>query len=133
MEQGEGGRTGHSRMGVASFLIAILVVVATLALVVGAPLLLSQTDAIDLQNFDPANPQSIDLANPAIIALQVIGLSFIVSVLLSFVGFGLGIAGIVQRQRKRIFAVIGAISNGLVIAGVVVLILLAVAMGGAAA
>ena len=134
MEYGEGGRENrHSRMGVASFVIAILVVVATLALVVGAPLLLSQTDALDLQNFDPANPQSIDLSDPAIIALQVIGLAFIVSVLLSFVGFGLGVAGVIQRRRKRIFAVIGAVVNGLVIAGVVVLILLSVAVGGAAA
>lgn len=134
MEYGEGGRENrHSRMGIASFVLAILVVVATLALVVGAPLLLSSTDALDPQSFDPANPQSIDLSNPAIIALQVIGLAFIVSVLLSFVGFGLGIAGLIQRRRKRIFAVIGAVLNGLVIAGVVVLILLAVAVGGPAA
>ena len=130
MEHGEGGRENrHSRMGIASFVISILVVVAILALVVGAPLVLSSTDALDAQSFDPADPQSIDLSNPAIIALQVIGLGFILGVLLSFVGFGLGVAGLIQRRRKRLFAIVGAVLNGLVILGVVVLILLAVAVG----
>ena len=133
MEHGEGGRENrHSRMGIASFVISILVVVAILALVVGAPLVLSSTDALDPQSFDPADPQSIDLSNPAIIALQVIGLGFIIGVLLSFVGFGLGVAGLIQRRRKRPFAIVGAVLNGLVILGVVVLILLAVAVGGPA-
>lgn len=133
MEHGEGGRENrHSRMGIASFVISILVVVAILALVVGAPLVLSSTDALDPQSFDPADPQSIDLSNPAIIALQVIGLGFIVGVLLSFVGFGLGVAGLIQRRRKRLFAIVGAVLNGLVILGVVVLILLAIIVGGPA-
>ncbi|CAA9460432.1 MAG: hypothetical protein AVDCRST_MAG25-773 [uncultured Rubrobacteraceae bacterium] len=133
MEHGEGGRENrHSRMGIASFVISILVVVAILALVVGAPLVLSSTDALDAQSFDPADPQSIDLSNPAIIALQVIGLGFILGVLLSFVGFGLGVAGLIQRRRKRLFAIVGAVLNGLVILGVAVLILLAVAVGAPA-
>jgi hypothetical protein len=133
MEYGEGGRENrHSRMGIASFVISILVVVVILALVVGAPLLISSSEGFDPQTFDPADPQSIDLSNPTIIALQVIGLGFIVGVLLSFVGLGLGIAGVIQRRRKRLFAVIGAVLNGLVVLGVVFLILLTVAVGGAA-
>lgn len=131
MEYGEGGRENrHSRMGIASCVISILVIVATLALVVGAPLVLSSTGALDIQTFDPANPQSIDPSNPAIIALMIIGLGFILGVLLSFLGLGLGVAGLIQRRRKRLFAAVGAILNGLAVLGVVVLILLAVAMGG---
>ena len=133
MEQGEVGReNGHSRMGIASFVISILVVVAILALIVGAPLVLSSTGALDPQSFDPADPQSVDLPNRTLIALQVIGFGFIGGVLLSFVGLGLGIAGIIQRHRRKLFAIIGTVLNGLVVLGVLLLIVLAVAVGGTA-
>ena len=132
MEHGEGGRENkHSRLGIASFVIAILVVLAILALVIGGPLVISSSEGFDPQSFDPADPQSIDPSDPAIIALQVLGLGFIVGVLLSFVGLGLGIAGIIQRRRKRLFAVIGAVLNGLVVLGVIVLVVLTVALSGA--
>ncbi len=133
MEYGEVGRENrHSRMGIASFVISILVVVAILALVVGGPLLISSSEGFDPQSFDPADPQSVDLSDPAIIALQVVGLGFIVGVLLSFVGLGLGLAGVIQRRRKRLFAVIGAVLNGLVVLGVLSLVVLGVVLGGAA-
>ncbi len=133
MEYGEVGRENrHSRMGIASFVISILVVVAILALVVGGPLLISSSEGFDPQSFDPADPQSVDLSDPAVIALQVVGLGFIVGVLLSFVGLGLGLAGVIQRRRKRLFAVIGAVLNGLVVLGVLSLVVLGVVLGGAA-
>lgn len=133
MEYGEVGRENrHSRMGIASFVISILVVVAILALVVGAPLVLSSTGALDAQSFDPADPQSIDLPNETLIALQVIGFGFLGGVLLSFVGLGLGIAGMVQRRRRRLFAIIGTVLNGLVVLGVLALILLVVVAGASA-
>lgn len=133
MEHGEVAREDrHSRMGIASFVISILVALVILALVVGAPILISSSEGFDPQTFDPADPQSIDLPSSTLIALQAIGLGFILGVLLSFVGLGLGVAGLIQRRRKKIFAVIGAVLNGLVVLGVVSLILLAVAMGGVA-
>ena len=133
MEHGEVGRENkHSRMGIASFVISILVVLAILALVVGGPLLISSSESFDPQSFDPANPQSVDLSNPTLIALQVLGLGFIAGVLLSFVGLGLGVAGMVQRRRKRLFAVIGAVLNGLVVLGVIALVVLSIALAGAA-
>ncbi len=133
MEYGEVGRENrHSRMGIASFVISILVVVAILALVVGGPLLISSSEGFDPQSFDPADPQSVDLSDPAVIALQVVGLGFIVGVLLSFVGLGLWLAGVIQRRRKRLFAVIGAVLNGLVVLGVLSLVVLGVVLGGAA-
>ncbi len=131
MEHGEVGRENkHSRMGIASFVISILVAVTILALVVGGPLLISSSEGFDPQSFDPADPQSIDPSDPAIIAIQILGLGFIVGVLSSFVGLGLGIAGMVQRRRKRLFAVIGAVLNGLVVLGVIALVVLSIGLAG---
>ncbi len=133
MEYGEVGRENkHSRMGIASFVLSILVVVTILALVIGGPLLISSSEGFDPQSFDPADPQSVDMSDTAIIALQFVGLGFIVGVLLSFVGLGLGLAGVIQRRRKRLFAVIGAVLNGLVVLGVLSLVVLGVVLGGAA-
>lgn len=133
MEYGEVGRENkHSRMGIVSFVLSILVVVTILALVIGGPLLISSSEGFDPQSFDPADPQSIDPSDPAIIAIQILGLGFIVGVLLSFVGLGLGIAGMVQRRRKRLFAVIGGVLNGLVVLGIIGLVVSSIALAGAA-
>ena len=49
--------------------------------------------------------------------------------LLTVVSFGLGVAGLIQRRCKRLFAILGTILNGLVVLGVITLFVLGFALG----
>lgn len=107
---------GHSRMGIASFVIAIVAVVAIVVLFVVAGFLTAQlSQGIDFQNATPQELQQ-DLQNsPGFIGLALAGIGIFVCLLVSLVGFVLGVAGIVQGRRKRLFAILGSVFNGLVL------------------
>jgi hypothetical protein len=119
MEHGGPVRVGserenrHSRMGIASFVISILstVLVVTLfiiAAVIGAS---AFGNVQDPQSIDPQSLQD----SPALVGLAAVGLGMLASIAFYLLGLGLGVAGIIQRRRKRFFAVLGAIFNGIVL------------------
>ena len=132
MEYGGGveERQGHTKMGIASVVISILatvviVILIIIAISVATPLFEGQ---------DPAaiDPQSIQNSPEAgSLALVVVGI--LGSFLLYFLGFGLGLAGMFQRRRKRLFGILGAILNGLVLLAAVLLFVVGLVAGGAAA
>lgn len=124
-------RAGHSRMGVTSFIIAILATVAIVVLIIVTGTLTSQA----LQGIDPqgASPQEVQESlqdSQAATVLALAGVGIFVCAFLYLLGLGLGIAGLVQGQRKRIFAVLGAILNGGAILVFVVLILFGLVASG---
>ena len=123
---GTARENAHSRMGIASFVIAILATVALVALfVVGGVLAASAFQNVDPQALDPESVRS----SPAFAALALIGIGVFGCLVLHVVGLGLGIAGLIQSLRKRHFSVLGTALNGLVIFIFVVLFALGSAVG----
>ena len=133
MEYGGGGadgRLGHTRMGIASVIIAVLATVLIVILVIVAGSVATSL----FQGQDPAaiDPQSLE-NSPEATSLAIVGFGVLGSFLLYFVGLGLGVAGIFQRRKKRIFGILGAVFNGLVLLAVVMLFVVAFVVGAAGA
>lgn len=127
MEQGGAGRENrHSRMGIASFIIAILTTVLIVVLFIIA-------GVIGASVFSGADPGSIDPQSiqdsPAFAGLALVGIGFIVGIGLFLVGLVLGLIGIFQRRRKRLFAVLGTIFNGLAVLAVVAVVVIGLVVG----
>jgi hypothetical protein len=109
---GTARENAHSRMGIASFVIAILATAVLVALfVIGGVVAASAFENVDPQALDPESVQG----SPAFAALALIGIGVFGCLVLYVVGLGLGIAGLIQSLRKRLFSVLGTALNGLVI------------------
>lgn len=126
-------RSGQSRLGIASFVIAIL---TTVLLVVLLVVILNAAGQL-LGNADPQSVTPQDLQrnledNPGATGLLgVAGFGLAATPLLYVLGAALGIAGLVQKRRRRLFAVLGTVFNGLILLGLVVLILFGAVLGTA--
>ena len=127
-------RSGQSRMGIASFVIAIVTTVLIVVLFVvifnAAGRLL---EGADPQSVTPQDLQRNLEENPGPTGvLGIAGFGLAVTPLLYILGAALGIAGLVQKHRGRLFAVIGTISNALILLGLLILILFGALVGTAA-
>ena len=128
------GRSGQSRMGIASLVIAVL---TTVLLVVLFVVVFNAAGAL-LDGADPSSVTRQDLQrnlenNPgATGVLGVAGFGLAVTPLLYLLGGALGIAGLVQKRRGRLLAVLGTISNGLILLGLLVLIIFGAVLSTAA-
>lgn len=67
-----------------------------------------------------ATPGGLSENSPVII---IIGLCAILGLIACLIGIGLGIAGVLQKNRKIIFSILGLIFNATILLGVVVLII----------
>ena len=100
-------------MGITSFVIAILATAVIVILIVVTGTLTAQAlQGIDPQNVNPQELQERLQDSSAAAVLALAGLGIFVCLFLYLLGLGLGIAGLIQGQRRRIFAVLGAIFNG---------------------
>lgn len=104
----------HSGFGIASFAIAIAAALLEFVLVATAGVLEASTKG------------GIDENSPLAILL---GLAVIGGLLVALVGIGLGIAGLCQSRRKRVFAVLGMIMNPVVLFGVLGVMVLGLIAG----
>lgn len=104
----------HSRLGIASFVLAAAAGLFMFALVAVAGVI------------EVSTPGGMDEESPAAI---VIGLLFILGGLLCLAGLGLGVAGLFDGNRKRVFSVLGLTFNALTILGVLGLLALGLALG----
>lgn len=121
-------RTGHSRMGIASVVIAVLATLAIVVLIVVAGLLTASAfQGVNPENVDPEQLQRDLQDSPAAVGLGLVGAGVLVSALLYLLGLALGVAGVVQRRRKRLFAVLGLVLNGLIVLALVALTVFGVA------
>ena len=89
------GRTEHSRMGIASFVMSVVPAVLFVGLVLLVLLLASM------------QPPGADETGFGFLVLM-LGL---MTVLSELVALGLGIAGVFQRRRKRTFAFLGIVCS----------------------
>jgi len=60
---------------------------------------------------------------------MMIGLCIFGSLLVSLVALGLGISGLLHKERKQIFAILGTIFSAVIVVGTFLLVLLGLAMG----
>src|SRR3712207_3446696 len=110
----------HLRVGIASFAISVLTTVLVVILFVAASVIGASAfgDVEDPQSMDPQSLQD----SPVLAGLALVGLGFLACTALYLLGLALGVAGIVQRRRQRLFAVLGTVFNGLIVLVVVALI-----------
>jgi hypothetical protein len=117
-------------MGVTSFIIAILVTVVIVVLfIVAGPLTAQALQGIDSQNPNPQELQERLQDSPAATWLALASIGIFVCLFLYLLGLGLGVAGLVQSQRRRLFAALGAIFNGGAVLVFVVLTLFGLVAG----
>jgi hypothetical protein len=124
-------RSGQSRLGIASSVIAILTTILFVVLLVvvfnAAGRLLGGADP---QGVTPQDLQRNLEQNPGTTGvLGVAGFGLAATPLLYLLGAALGIAGLVQKHRGRLYAVLGTVSNGLIFLGLLVLVLFLVVVG----
>jgi hypothetical protein len=89
----EGQRSGHSLLGISSFVLSLLSIGAlVLAFIVAAAL-------------EASSPGSVSGGTG--VAAILLGLVMTLMSLGALVSIGLGVAGVIQNQKKRVFAVLG--------------------------
>ena len=103
----------HSGVGIASFIIAIVAGMTAFSLIVIAGVMEATT------------PGGMDEDAPQVI---LVGLGIFGAVALGMLGAGLGVAGLVQTDRLRTFAVLGLIFNMLVVLGLGGLVVIGLTM-----
>jgi len=108
------GPLRHSGLGIASFMLAIGAGLTLGILIVVAAVL------------EASQPGAMGPDSPGAVA---VGAVVCITLLLTMIGLILGIAGVCQKHRKTVFAVIGIVLNGLVLLGAGCLALIAVASG----
>jgi len=99
----------HSGLGIASFVIATLVGIAMFAAFVVAGMM------------EVSTPGGIDESSLSAVLL---GLLMIGLMIVDLVAVGLGIGGLVQKDRKKVFAVLGTVFSVATIVGTVLLIII---------
>ena len=99
----------HSGIGIASFILSLLIGVLLFMVVMFAGYM------------EVTTPGGISEESVSAIML---GLVIIGLLLLELVAFGLGIGGLFQKDRKKLFAILGTIFSGLAILGVVALMII---------
>ncbi len=104
----------HSGLGVASFIISMLGGPGMFLMLVVAGVLAASVPG-----------GKMDESSPAAVGL---GLVLIGGIAFALVGVGLGIAGVAQKGRKKLFAVLGLVFNSLIVLGVAALMVIGMAM-----
>jgi hypothetical protein len=100
----------HSKLGVASFIISVVSAIALLVIIILAAYFVSQ---------------SMDENSIEMIA---VGLFMFLFIGISCVALGLGIAGLVQKNVNKIFAILGTIFSAVSVLGMIALITLGLSM-----
>ena len=114
----------HSGLGIASMIIGIISMLMGIIGMVFAVYAIAQHPEIEhIQPGDQPPPELIGIMMAFV--CPICG-----GVVMSIVGLILGIIGLVQTARLKLFAIIGTILNGLVVGGVLLLMLIGLVAGG---
>ncbi len=104
----------HSGVGIASFIMSILLGIFMFLLIAIAGLMAAEAGgAMDEESMGAV----------------ILGLFLLAALGLEVVAIILGIVGMFQKQRKKVFAILGIVFSGLTLVGVVFLIIVGLAMG----
>src|SRR5262249_14243521 len=102
----------HSGLGIASFVIAVTVGLLEFVLLAIAGVL------------EVTTPGGIDENSPVAVVL---GLTLLAGLLVNILGIGLGIAGLCESYRKKLFAVLGVVIGAVVLFGVLLVMAIGLA------
>ena len=105
----------HSGLGMASFVISIAQSIGTFVIFVAAGITGAGAEK------SGKNTE---------VAFMVIGFLIIGAIFIHLVGLALGIAGAVQKQRKKLFAVLGLVFNALAVIFIALLMTIGILAGG---
>ena len=105
----------HSGLGITSFIISLVMALIAFIIIIIAGVM------------EASSPGGIDESSAAA-AAAVVGLLIIGCLLVQLVALGLGIAGLIQKNRKKIFAVLGTVFSGMTLVGVGFLMLVGMMM-----
>ena len=94
----------HSGIGVASFVISIVMALTGFGLIAIAGVI------------EVTTPGGMDESSAIAV---VIGLSIFGCILVDLVALGLGIGGLIQKNRSKIFSILGTIFSALTIIGII--------------
>ncbi|MFA5423491.1 MAG: hypothetical protein WC374_06490 [Phycisphaerae bacterium] len=101
----------HSGLGIASFVLAIVAFLIMFVLVVMAGVMTTVAGG----RMDEQSPQAV-----------VVGCSMILTAMLYILGIGLAIGGLCQRNRYKIFSILGLVLNIVFILGIAMLMLIGI-------
>lgn len=104
----------HSGLGIASFITSI---------VSGILIFL---DIVIAGVMEATTPGGVDEASAGAI---IVGLFLFAFLGAAFVGLGLGIGGLLQKERKKIFAILGTVFSVISLLATIFIIILGLAMG----
>jgi len=104
----------HSGLGIASFISSINSGISLFLIFVVAGVM------------ETSSPGGMDEESPAAI---VAGLGMLAFLFVALIALGLGIAGIIQKDRKKLFAVLGTVFSACAFLGTLFLVLIGLAMG----
>jgi len=110
----QSGALKHSGLGIASFLTAICLGFALIALIAVAGVV------------EASNPGGMD--GESATALM-IGLGIFAIIGLSFIGLALGFVGVFAANRSKVFAILGVVFNGLLLLAIGALFVIGTAAG----
>ena len=124
----------HSRLGIWSFILAIL---ATLVIVVAFIVIFTLgaelAGGANPQGLSPQDLQSnLEDSPGTAAAVLAAGIGLLASPILYLLGAVLGIAGLIQGRRKRLFAIIGTTLNGLAFLAIAGLFIVSLGFSAAA-
>ena len=104
----------HAGLGIASFIISMVAGLLVFIVIVIAGVMEAST------------PGGIDETSAGAV---MVGLFLFLFIGMALVALGLGIAGLLQKQRKKIFAVLGTVFSSVTLVGTAFIMLLGLAMG----
>lgn len=104
----------HSGLGIASFIFSIVAGILIFLLFIAAGVMQVST------------PGGVDEKSAAAV---IIGLLIFAFLFLCLVALGLGIAGLIQKDRKKLFATLGTIFSTVILVGTISLIFIGMSMG----
>ncbi len=104
----------HSGLGIASFITgtAAMVLMFLLLVVAGA--------------LEASTPGGMDEQSAAAV---IVGSFLILFILTSVVALGLGIAGLFQRERRKVFPILGTVFSSFTVLGTIFVVMVGLAMG----
>ncbi|WP_409345215.1 hypothetical protein [Paenibacillus sp. MBLB4367] len=120
-------RRKHSGPGIASFIVSLAMYLVCVLLLVGA--VVTVKDIIDpaTGSFDPSDVESLMEKTPS---FALIGLGFLAVGLGQLVALVLGIIGLAQKERSKVFAILGTVFSGLFVGVIGLIMLIGLAAAG---
>lgn len=121
----EDGPMKQSGLGIASFILALVTLLLVVGSIISATVFVSHVSGDaqgflnELENIEAENSIPSDLAS-----IMIAGLCIIASIGVAIIGLILGIVGAVQKNRRKVFAIIGIVLNGLIVLGTVGLVII---------